>query len=194
MDKLSKSAELLILRHAPLAESGVMAGRRDAAAQPVDSAQALRIRAAAGEAARLWVSPARRCRTTATAIFPDLAAQEDFRLWEQDFGLWEGRAYDALPDLGRLSAAELAAHRAPSGESFADLCARLAPALREAAALGGRSVICAHAGIARGALAWALGSAAAGMAFEIAPLSLTLIRLAPGGAGASIAYVNRVIP
>ena len=81
----------------------------------------------------------------------------------------------------------LADHRPPGGESFADVCARVAPAL--AALPGGRTAIVAHAGVARAALALALGSPGLGLAFEVAPLSLTVLRRHPGGW--SVACVNR---
>ena len=112
----------------------------------------------------------------------------DARLWEQDFGAWEGMAFDALPDLGDLSRDALAGHRPPQGESFADLCARVTPALQDIAQTGD-SVIVAHAGVIRAALALALDTIPGALAFEIAPLSLTELRFLPGY-GWSIGSVN----
>jgi alpha-ribazole phosphatase len=101
----------------------------------------------------------------------------DDRLWEQDFGTWEDRPYADLPDLGPLSPEELAGHRPPEGESFADLCARAGPAL---AGCGSATVV-AHAGTVRAALALALGAIPAALAFEVAPLSVTrLVRMTEG--------------
>ena len=64
----------------------------------------------------------------------------------------------------------------PGGESFADLCARIAPALARLAD-GGRVTVVAHAGTVRAALALALGAVPPALAFEVAPLSATSVRL-----------------
>lgn len=188
--KSGLAAEILVIRHAPTRSDGGLAGRRDLPCDLPPPERLAEIQAALPAPERLWVSPALRCRMTAAAFFPGLEGREDSRLWEQDFGEWEGLAYDKLPDLGPLSGAALARHRPPGGESFADLCRRLRPALREAAREGGRIAIVAHAGVARGALALALGSPGRGLAFEIAPLSSTMIRALPGG-GWSVGWVNR---
>ena len=105
----------------------------------------------------------------------------DFRLESAD-----------LPDLGPLSRAELAAHRPPEGESFADLCARVAPAIAAIAAEGPATIV-AHAGIVRAALALALGDGAAGLGFQVAPLSVTRL-VALGGGHWSIGSVNWTAP
>ena len=106
--------------------------------------------------------------------------RQDDRLWEQDFGAWEGRRFEDLPDIGALSAAALAAHRPPGGESFDDLCARVAPVLAEVGTAG-RVAVVAHAGVVRASLALALGATAPALAFEVAPLSLTRLRRLGGG-------------
>lgn len=114
-------------------------------------------------------------------------------LWEQDFGEWEGRSYSELPDIGALAGDELARHRPPGGESFEDVCKRVHPAVQRIAGEGfGRVAIVAHAGSIRAALALALGaSPGAVLAFEIAPLSMTMIRALADGSFA-VGYVNRV--
>lgn len=184
---MTSVTEFVLIRHAPVAGVTGLAGRRDVAAVLPDAGALAAVRAAAGPVGRVLVSPARRCRDTAAALFPGMAAAEDARLWEQDFGAWEGAV---PPDLGPLPRAALAAHAPPGGESFADLCARLVPALA-GAAQGGRVAVVAHAGTVRGALALALDSPAAALAFEVAPLSLTLVRAFPGPVW-SIGYVNRI--
>src|SRR5690606_38603962 len=103
---------------------------------------------------------------------------------------WEGLEYQALPDLGTLSAGDLALHCPPGGESFADLCDRVVPALNAAVEPGATAIV-AHAGTIRAALAAAIGHPGAALAFEIAPLSATALIALPGG-GFSVAYVNRV--
>ena len=58
-------------------------------------------------------------------------------------------------------------------------------------ALAGVTAVVAHAGTVRAALARACGSVPAALAFQIAPLSLTRIIVAPGGW--SVACVNRTV-
>lgn len=115
-------------------------------------------------------SPARRCLQTAGALgFPTPATNP--ALWEQDYGDWEGRRYEDLPDLGRLTPQELAVHRPDGGESFDDMTARVLPELR---GLQGDTLIIAHAGTVRAALSLVIGAAA--LSFSISPLSLTVMR------------------
>ncbi len=182
--------ELMLIRHAPALDGGRLAGRRDVPADLRDAGALAGLRAAVGAAA-VVASPARRCRETAAALWPDLSPRLDPRLWEQDFGAWEGVAFADLPDLGDLSSRALAAHRPPGGESFADLCARATPALLALAGSPGPVAVVAHAGIVRAALALATGQRATALGFEIAPFSATLLRARPGGVW-SVGYVNRV--
>ncbi|WP_426033990.1 histidine phosphatase family protein [Cypionkella sp. TWP1-2-1b2] len=186
-----RQTEIMLIRHAPALTEGRMAGRRDVAADCSDAMAFAALRGAVAAADHWRISPARRCVQTAAALWPDLTPEQDARLWEQDFGAWEGVPFTELPDLGMLSGAALAAHRPPEGESFLDLYARVTPVLLAAGSLGGRIVIVAHAGVIRAALGLALGVPALGLAFQIAPLSLTTIVALPGGAF-SIAGVNRM--
>ena len=171
---------LLMIRHARADDQGRLAGRRDVPAN-VDPHAAAALAALIGPVDRIMVSPAMRCRMTAAALWPDREAVQDARLWEQDFGAWEGAAYAHLPDLGPMTQAELAATAPPGGESFADVCARITPALQALAAQGGRIAVVAHAGTVRAALARALGHMPSALSFRVAPLSLTRIEAAPAG-------------
>lgn len=182
------TTELILIRHAPALAGGRLCGRTDVPADCSDAERFAALRAAVGEPGRIVTSPALRCRQTCTALWPGIAAAADPDLWEQDFGRWEGCATGDIPDLGRLSPDDLARHRPPEGESFADLCARTAPALTRLAG-GGRVTIVAHAGTVRAALALAFGAVPPALAFEVAPLSLTRL-LALSGAGWSIGAVN----
>ncbi|WP_347311926.1 histidine phosphatase family protein [Defluviimonas sp. SAOS-178_SWC] len=186
---VAAATELILIRHAPALTGGRLCGRTDVPADCGDRGRVAALRAAVGVPDRIVTSPALRCRQTAAALWPvEVDPLSDAALWEQDFGDWEGRAPDALPDLGPLSPAALAQHRPPGGESFADLCARVAPALI-GAATGGRVAIVAHAGTVRAGLALALGSVPRALAFDVAPLSLTRLWALPDG-GWSIATVN----
>lgn len=182
----TEGAELILIRHAPALSEGRLCGRTDVAADLSDGALVAAVRAALPTPGRLIVSPALRCRQTAAALWPDEGARDD-RLWEQDFGDWDGRSYTDLPDLGPLSAADLAAHRPPGGESFADLCDRVHPALLDHAAQGPATIV-AHAGVIRAALALALGAIPGALAFDIAPLSVT--RIARFSTGWQVRAVN----
>ena len=185
--------QLSLIRHAPARNDGRMAGRRDVGADCSDHATIAALRMGVGAFDHLVISPALRCLQTARAIWPaHPPTSVDPALWEQDFGDWEGLPFADLPDLGPLSAPDLAVHRPPNGESFAGICARIQPALINAAALGGHIAIVAHAGTVRAGLALATGSVPAALAFQIAPLSVTtLSMIAPDGAW-SVAGVNRV--
>lgn len=176
----ASGATLLLIRHAPIDDQGRLTGRRDVTIS-VDPAAARALAALVGPADRIVVSPAMRCRQTAAALWPDREVVRDEALWEQDFGAWEGADYAHLPDLGPMEPADLAATAPPGGESFAQACARIVPALERLVAGGGRVAVVAHAGTVRAGLSRALGSAAAALAFRVAPLSLTEIDAAPQG-------------
>lgn len=187
------AGELILIRHAPVAEPGRLFGRTDVAARiaPADIAA---VQARLGAVARVVSSPALRCRQTAQALFPEAqTVEEDARLWEQDFGTQDGMPFDELPDLGVLKSAELARHAAPGGESFADLCARAAPALTHygtAACTEGPVALVVHAGVIRAALALVTGHVPGALTFEVSTLSLTRLRCGPEGPIAVI-EVNR---
>ncbi|MDP5305722.1 histidine phosphatase family protein [Paracoccus spongiarum] len=178
--------KLMILRHAPALTGGRLAGRRDVDADCSDRDAFARMATRLGEIGEVLSSPARRCLQTAVALGlgdpPTRAA-----LWEQDHGAWEGMALDRLPDLGRMSPADLARHRPDGGESFDDMAARVRP---EIEALRGDCLIVAHAGTVRAALAMVVGPAA--LSFAVAPLSLTVLRRA--GPDWSVEAVNVTAP
>lgn len=164
---------LTILRHAPSLAQGRMAGRRDVPADCRDRAALDRV-AARLDPVRVLCSPALRCLQTAEALELSPARLEP-DLWEQDLGAWEGLSPAALPDLGPLSAADLARHRPEGGESFEDMARRVIPHLQ---ALREDTLVVAHAGTVRAALSMVVGPAA--LSFAAAPLSLTVLVRAGG--------------
>ncbi len=96
-------------------------------------------------------SPARRCRRLAERIAArdGVALSLDPRLWELDFGRWEGRPWAEIPR--RESdpwAADPWRRAPPSGERFADLFARVREALAD---LPDGATVVAHAGPIRAA-------------------------------------------
>ena len=183
---------LLLIRHAPSEPQGRLYGRVDVPARIEGELGVAALRELLRGVERRVSSPARRCRETAAAIWPEgPAAELDARLWEQDFGAWDGKPFSDIPDLGPLPPEQLAAHRPPGGESFDDLVRRAAPALREIAEQHADApvAVIAHAGTIRAALAMALGANGPALGFEIAPLSVTRLRLLASG-DFTIGYTN----
>ncbi|ETX28273.1 histidine phosphatase family protein [Roseivivax isoporae] len=184
--------ELILVRHAPAAHGGRLCGRTDVPAERPGEAVLAPLRALLSDARTVVSSPALRCTATAGWLFPDRAVPVDARLWEQDFGTMDGAPFAALPDLGPLDRQSLTAHAYPGGEDFTAMAARAGAALGTLAdsvrAGGGPAVVVAHAGTVRAGLALALGDAAAALAFEVAPLSATRLRVLD--AGYSVVAVN----
>lgn len=175
--------ELIVIRHAPALTGGRLCGRTDVPARFDDADAVARLAEALADVRHVVTSPALRCRQTASALFPQIAPPEDARLWEQDFGAEDGLALADLPDLGPLSSEALATRRPPEGESFADMVARVSPALTELGAKAmadGPLAVVAHAGTVRASLALAMGTVPEALTFEVAPLSVTRLRCFDG--------------
>src|SRR3954447_26022002 len=126
------------------------------------------------------VTPLARTSTTAEALWGVRDCVSEPALVEQSFGKWQGLSHNALAVLGDERAAAFwqapATAKPPGGESFADVVARVMPALeRRSAEFRGRDIVAVcHGGSIRAALAVALGlSPAQALAFQIDPLSLT---------------------
>ena len=186
------ASELILIRHAVADTKGRLCGRTDVGLASGSEAGFAKLSGALPEMAEVLVSPALRCRQTAEVLWPGARQLTDDRLWEQNFGDWEGQLYDDIPDMGALSRVELAKLSAPHGESFSDLYVRATPALKDAAdrvRAGETLVIVAHAGLVRAGLGLALGDAAAGLAFQVDPLSITRLACLPGD-GFAIKMVN----
>lgn len=181
---------LYLIRHAPTVAQGRLCGRTDVDAITMADEVTARVRAHVPVPSRVITSPARRCVQTHAMVFGADAPPPptDPRLWEQDFGDHEDTPYADLPDIGVLAGDDLAAYCPPNGESFAAMCARVAPALVEAASGDGDVVIVAHAGTVRAALALAIGSPGPAMGFEVANLSVSTFRGYDGGL--SVGSVN----
>lgn len=175
------AAEIILIRHAPALTGGRLCGRLDVPLAPGAEAALARMAALLEGVTRVITSPALRCRQTAAALFPGRDPETDPRLWEQDFGAEDGLPFADLPDLGPLPPEALATRRPPGGESFADMVARVIPALDAAAQAPGPVAVVAHAGTVRAGLARALGAVPPALAFEVAPLSLTRLRCHPAG-------------
>lgn len=184
------NTQFILIRHAPILQGGALYGRSDVAAR-LPAAPPVTTQARGWDADALYLtSPAQRCRMTAQYLAPAAPWQVTQALSEQDFGLWEGRAYADIPDLGALSRDDLARHRPPQGERFLDLLSRVTP-IFTADYAAGQVVVMAHAGVIRAALSLALGWPSAGLAFTIDPLSQTCVTRS--GGDWAIGYVNRSV-
>lgn len=183
--------ELILLRHAPVAEQGRLFGRTDAAPDLSDTAMFTALRNSLPELARIVSSPAQRCQGTARALFPDRGAETDPDLWEQDYGSWEGIPYGDIPDIGTLADEALADYAPEGGESFRDVVARTGPALSRLAAGPGPVLVSVHAGVIRAILAHALGGSMSALRFKVPNLSTTAITCLPGDRFA-IHWVSRL--
>ncbi|QFU10107.1 bifunctional RNase H/acid phosphatase [Rhodobacteraceae bacterium THAF1] len=183
--------DLFLIRHAPVVPTGLLAGRSDLDCVVPDGATVPSL----PEGLRVVSSPARRCVKTARALFPGQTMDLDPGLWEQDFGVHDGKPLADLPDLGPLSGDDLAQHRWEGGESFADACARICARLAHwgqvARDTGPIALVC-HAGTVRAGLSLALGRPGPALSFEVAPLSVTRLTAWPGGW--AVGFVNRIAP
>lgn len=185
--------ELFLIRHAPSIPAGFLYGRTDADIAAPTPAQISHLSKAIEPCAVFLSSPAKRALKSFQAVCPDkVLSREIPEMWEQSFGDWEGMKYADLPDIGSKSGAELAEFRPPNGESFADLCARVQPAIQRLLLdePAEKMALFAHAGVIRAVLALALGDQIAALKFEIGHLSLTQIRALPKGQF-SIVGVNK---
>jgi alpha-ribazole phosphatase len=97
----------------------------------------------------VWTSPARRCAEVGRLLRAHgFVHRIDERLWELDFGAWDGRAWSAIgrDEVGRWEA-EFEHHRPGGGESLATLIARARGFLAERISGGaGEVLVVGHAG------------------------------------------------
>jgi alpha-ribazole phosphatase len=177
------------IRHAPVPDAGRIYGQRDLDCDCTD-AEVFRILANELPGAAVWLtSNLARTKQTAAAIVT--AAQERFAgvaqipiaaLAEQHLGDWQGQERSTFYAARGVGTRTLwfarAEERAPGGESFADLLARVTPCVRRLTnEHSGRDIVCvSHGGTIRAALALALGiTPQAALSFTIENCSLTRI-------------------
>lgn len=174
---MSKIVRWWWVRHAPVDVRG-FCGWSDPDVRLDDDDALSRLRGALPETATLVSSDLLRAVRTADAIARRRwdRANATPMLREQNFGAWEGRGYDDGQDLQAFWR-DPAMIAPPDGESFAQVCERVARfVLGSSRAGSGEIVAVAHAGAIRAALALALTlPPAQALSFEVAPLSLTRI-------------------
>jgi alpha-ribazole phosphatase len=172
-----------LIRHsAPRIAPGTCYGRLDVAADL--SADERTLSTLASEcgtygARRVWTSPAVRCRGLAEAIARSLSVplSVDHRLWEINFGAWEGQAWATIEraELDRW-AASLLTFAPPGGESGGDLIARIRDFHVDLRRAGQDCVVVSHGGPLKVLQALLLGG----------PIDL----IAPAPATGSVAFVT----
>ncbi len=154
---------VVFVRHlAPALAPGVCYGRLDVGlSEPGMRALPTLVRALAPRgAARLWSSPALRCRVLAKAAAEQIGLAVQYRpgLLEMDFGAWEGQAWDDVPRaLLDAWAADPVAFAAPGGETGQALIDRVTAVWHEIRTAGEDCIVVTHGGPLRVLLALARG-------------------------------------
>jgi alpha-ribazole phosphatase len=184
------------IRHAPVPDGGCIYGQRDLACDCGD-AEIFGILARELPRDAVWLtSNLLRTKQTAAAIlaaaperFHGIKPVEVHALAEQHLGEWQGQERTAFYAARKVGTHTLwfapAEERPRGGESFADLVARVVPAIEAAGAeYRGRDIVAVtHGGTIRAALALALGvSPQTALGFTIDNCSVTrLDYLHPSG-------------
>jgi broad specificity phosphatase PhoE len=177
------------IRHAPVPDGGRIYGQRDLDCDCTDAAVFRVLARELPEGAVWFTSNLARTRQTAAAIVA--AAQARFAgiapipvagLAEQHLGAWQGLERSSFYAARGVGTRTLwfapADERPPGGESFADLIARVSPAIqRLTQEHDGRDIVSiSHGGTIRAALALALGlTPQSALSFTIDNCSLTRI-------------------
>lgn len=132
----------------------------------------------------VWSSPLARALTVArrASSLAGAPLRIDDRLLELDFGDAEGMTFEEIAEAG-MSFNYRAPHQpvAPGGESREDIERRVADALAEIVAAGGRHVVVAHGGVVRALLADALGLGTEAIwAFHVHNAQLAVVHVVEG--------------
>ena len=190
------------IRHAPVVNhGGRIYGHNDVEADTGDIRACRALAALLPAGAVQVVTPLRRTAQTLTALLGDAAAPlVEPALMEQNFGAWQGLTHDEVHHQRGAEAHRFwvspATERPAGGESFADVFARVGPAVaRLSACHGGRDIVAvAHGGSIRAALAVALGlEPEIALRFSVFNLSLTRIdHIAPDDGSPAVWSVESV--
>ncbi|MEO1328805.1 MAG: histidine phosphatase family protein [Pseudomonadota bacterium] len=159
------------IRHAPVPNAPPFLGWRDPPADLDHPAACAALRRRLPPEATWLASDLRRAVQTAEALADALPLRCDPALREQSFGAWEREepTQSTLDAFWRAPATS----RPPEGESFADLCARVARFIDDRSRPGS-IVAVAHAGVIRAAAAHALGlPPERALSLSVDPLSIT---------------------
>lgn len=144
---------MIFMRH-PVTDApeGMCYGRTDVGLGPEAEDQIRAALSAVPRAISIVSSPARRCRLLAGHFSErdGLPIREDARLWEHDFGDWEGRFWSDIPRAeSELWMTDLWNNASPGGERYRDVVTRVGDAVAE---LEHTDLVICHAGVIRAAL------------------------------------------
>jgi broad specificity phosphatase PhoE len=189
--------EILIVRH-PETEANVtgrFVGQGESPFTTLGRRQARRLprKIALFEPDMIWSSPLQRALVVAekAQLIAHVELKIDERFLELEFGDAHGLTWEEIVEAGiefNYRAADEPV--APGGESRSQLLARVADALDEITALGGRHAIVCHAGVMRAALAHTIGFTGDLLwAFSIHNAQLATVRVI-GGRGQLVEYVQ----
>lgn len=183
---------LLLIRHAPTAETGTkLSGRlpgKALSAAGREQAEALAERLATAGTAALYTSPVQRCRETARPLAAAWGLQPATHrgFIEVDYGTWTGRSLASL----RRTKLWDQLHRAPSrvafpgGESIAAVQHRAVAACEHLAAdhAGKTVAVVSHADVIKTVLAHYLGAPLdLYQRIVVGPASVSVVDLPPSG-------------
>lgn len=149
MDAVDEGTVFVVRHGATDAGARWCAGRRmDPPLNAEGQAQARAAAAACRIVDRIVTSPALRAQQTAAAWRRPMVIDE--RLWERDFGSWEGQPWadlwDQLPPSATASQEAYAAWTPPGAETLEQVWSRVAAARRDWSRPGRRVVLVTHAG------------------------------------------------
>jgi probable phosphoglycerate mutase len=143
------SLQLWVVRHGSTAwsDAGRLNGWTDVPLNERGRGQAATLARSLSEStfAGVWTSDLRRSMETARLVRPD--AVPDPRLRELDFGAFEGKSWEGIPNEGRRALARFDGFHAPGGESLADLRSRVL--LFVGSLPEGRHLVFTHGGVIR---------------------------------------------
>lgn len=106
----------------------------------------------------VYASPLQRCSKLATFLFGS-TFQTDERLKEVNFGDWEMKTWEDIPETTRLNwMADYLHEPVPNGESYTQLYNRSIAAFRDIIASGQDTAIVTHGGVIRSILAYTTGT------------------------------------
>lgn len=155
--------KLWLVRHArPLIEPGLCYGATDMVADEPDTQACARALAQVlPQGLPVMSSPLQRCAQLALglqSLRPDLVFTHDARLVEMDFGCWEGRRWDEIPQAAFDQwTAEFGTFRFGGNECVHELMHRVASAYADAQRAADEAVWITHAGVIRAVMLQAQG-------------------------------------
>ncbi len=185
--------DLLLIRHGATEwnATGRFVGRTDVPLSEtgVQQAQALAEMLKGEPLSRILTSDLQRARATAEALARgrDTVIELDARLREFDFGLWEGLTWleivERFPEVTADQAHTARLYAPSKGETFDQVCDRVAPLIDELLAVSSASdhvALVAHAGVIHAMLSVTLGLQFDTMAVSIKTGSATRLTMKNG--------------